>query len=93
MIICPPGKSPPVFFLPVVVDENGVIDPRVLFSDEAGHVRQRRGCFVEVTHMQQHSEYFVAIEGGTIIQLPVILDVEKAEVKTMLKKMLRTLCG
>ncbi|WP_341744625.1 hypothetical protein [Azonexus hydrophilus] len=38
----------PVFCLPVVVDDDGVIDEDHLFTEEDGHTRQRRGCFVEL---------------------------------------------
>jgi hypothetical protein len=89
-IIYPPGKSSPVFFLPIIIDENGMIEPRLLFSDETGRTRQRRGCFVEASHSQQYYKYIIAVEGGSSVQSPIILDVKEAKVEAMMQKILDT---
>ena len=92
-VICSPGKPSPVFFLPIVTDEDGVIMPQFLFSDEAGHTRQRRGCFIEITHFQHYCRYIIAVEGESSAQSPIILDAKEARVETILHKMLGSLSG
>jgi hypothetical protein len=41
------GQEEFVFKLPLVVDEEGELDPRLLYSKPGGGVRQRRACYVE----------------------------------------------
>ena len=45
-VICPPGKTSPIFNLPYIVNKDGEIEEESMFVKENGGVRQRRGCFV-----------------------------------------------
>lgn len=49
-----PGYTAPVISLPVLVDEDGVIDPIVLHSAN-GTERQRRACFIQIDNHAQHA--------------------------------------
>lgn len=62
-VVPPAGSNHPVFCLPVVVDDDGVIDEDLLFTEEDGHTRQRRGCFVELALELSYVGYLVILEG------------------------------
>jgi len=89
--ICPSGKSSSVFFLPIIIDEDGVIESRLLFPDEIGYTRQRRGCFIGVIHRSQCVEYFAVIERDLSGQPPIVLLVESLDIKYALRKLLISL--
>jgi hypothetical protein len=61
-LVCVPGKTEPVFSLPIVVDENGEIPDSLLFTAVDGSVRQRRGCFVEVLGEDAQEKYLLIVE-------------------------------
>lgn len=62
-VVPPAGSNHPVFCLPVVVDDDGVIDEGLLFTEEDGHTRQRRGCSVELDLELAYVGYLVILEG------------------------------
>ncbi len=71
-VVCPVGKITPVFSLPVVIDEDGEIASRLLFTTETSGMRQRRACFVEV--MCEASErYLLIVEGQTRSERTTVL--------------------
>ena len=47
-IVCPTGKKIPIFNLPMVVNEDGEINPASLITLADGRTRPRQGCFVEI---------------------------------------------
>ncbi|MCK2097372.1 hypothetical protein [Thauera aromatica] len=79
-VVCPVGKTSPVFTLPVVIDEDGVIAPQLLFEDAKNHNRQRRSCFVRIRNHPLSDEYFAVVEGSHYDQQPVVFVVENREV-------------
>lgn len=83
-VVVPQGMTQPVFSLPVVIDEDGVIDAALLFNKSEGSTRQRRGCFVEITDSERNSSYRVILEGGHQGDQPSIYQVDKTEVETVL---------
>lgn len=83
-IVAPKGMMQPVFSLPVVIDEDGVIDAFLLFNKSEGSTRQRRGCFVEIAGSGQNSGHLVILEGVTQGDLPSIYQVTKIEVGAVL---------
>lgn len=83
-IVAPEGVMQPVFSLPVVIDEDGVIDAFLLFNKSEGSTRQRRGCFVEIAGSGQNSGHLVILEGATQGDRPSIYQVTKIEVGAVL---------
>lgn len=83
-VVAPQGMTQPVFSLPVVIDEDGVIDAALLFSKSEGSTRQRRGCFVEITGSEQNSCYRVILEGSNQGNPPSVHQVDKTEIGVVL---------
>jgi hypothetical protein len=61
----------PVFSLPILIDEHGVIDGRLLFNTSMGGVRHRKACIVEVSCKDQKN-YILIIEGPTRLAAPIL---------------------
>lgn len=83
-VVVPQGMTQPVFSLPMVIDEDGVIDAAHLFNKSEGCPRQRRGCFVEITESARNSCYWVILEGGHQGDQPSVYQVTKIEVGVVL---------
>lgn len=79
-IVAPTGMTHPVFSLPVVIDQDGVIDTTVLFARADGSTRQRRGCFVEVMNPAQIQYNLVILEGGASSESPQVHQVGRTEI-------------
>lgn len=79
-IVCPTGKGAPVFALPILVDGDGVVESRFLFSSDDGSTRQRRACFVEVASGNKQPRRLVILEGEKRLALPRIFPVENTEI-------------
>lgn len=71
-VVCQVGKSTPVFSLPVVIDEDGEIASKLLFTAETGRVRQRRACFVEMSR-GSNFQHCVIVEGNARQSKPTVL--------------------
>lgn len=80
-VVCPAGMTNPVFSLPMVVDEDGVITDGQLVIKVDGGTRQRRGCFVEVRSESKEQRYFLVVEGRGRSFCPLILPVRGAVVE------------
>ncbi len=83
-IVAPTGMIHPVFSLPVVIDQDGVIDTALLFARADGGMRQRRGCFVEVTGSDQTQRCLVVLEGDRLNDQPTVYATDKTEVTAIL---------
>jgi len=79
-VICPVGKTESVFSLPVVIDEDGEIASKLLFTKLDGSVRQRRACFVEISIQAILLRYLLIIEGQTRSAQPEILTATRPEI-------------
>ncbi len=79
-VIAPTGMTHPVFALPVVIDEDGVIDTALIFTKTDGRTRQRRGCFVESSSSAWSHNYLVILEGLSQNDQPQICPVAEASV-------------
>ena len=79
-IVCPKGRKTPVFNMPTIVDGDGVIENRLLFSSDDGSARLRRGCFVEITDENARTKLLLILEGRNRLVRPDILPVENTEV-------------
>ncbi|MDD5544883.1 MAG: hypothetical protein PHX83_17080 [Acidobacteriia bacterium] len=58
-----PGYSQPVFAMPTVVDEDGVLEIAMLFTQPDGHHRARQALFVQVSGTGGGHERYLALEG------------------------------
>lgn len=83
-IIAPEGMTHPVFSFPVVIDQDGVIDSALLFTETDGGIRQRRGCFTVVTGSGKSQRCLVVLEGRIQSEQPIVCPVEKADVASAL---------
>lgn len=83
-IFAPTGMTHPVFSLPVVIDQDGVIDATLLFIGVNGGTRQRRGCFVEIVGSIQQPNRLVILERNMYSELPIIYQIGSATVAAVL---------
>lgn len=72
-LACLPGRSRPVFSLPVVIDEDGEIASQLLFTAPDGSVRQRRACLIEVYGQTTCQRSLFVVEGVNRAASPEIL--------------------
>lgn len=84
-VVCPTGLTNPVFSLPMVIDENGVITDYQLFLKADGGTRQRRGCFVEIVRSKADQSYLLVLEGGSRLQRPTLMPTERVDVRSVLE--------
>lgn len=80
-IVCPSGRSQPVFFLPEVIDDDGVIANQLIFTEEQGTTRLRRGCFATIGRERGEPDYLLILEGETRSAPPNVAPAECADLK------------
>lgn len=78
-IVCPAGKTAPIFSLPAIIDDDGVLDAELLFTAADGSTRQRRGCFAESNERGETPRYWIIIEGRQRHDKPTMVSVPAAE--------------
>lgn len=87
-VVVAPGCSEPVFPLPRLVDEDGVVDPITDCSNADKMIRQRRACFLRIEDMAgELFQFVVVIEAQKLSMSPmskIVLKVELAEVVRLL---------
>lgn len=64
-VVCPSGKTEPIFCLPVVINDDTVSTSHCLFTERNGKSRQRRGCYVNVSDIGHQPLYLLILEGQT----------------------------
>jgi len=84
-IVSSVGMTHPVFSLPVVIDQDGVIDANLLFTRADGGTRQRRGCFIEVTGSGQKQNYLVILEGNIQREIPTVYPIDRTEIAALMR--------
>lgn len=83
-IVTPIGGIHPVFSLPVVIDQDGVIDSTLLCIGADGHLRQRRGCFVEVLDSGNTKRFLAVVEEKIYSMSPMVRQIDRGEVAAVL---------
>ncbi len=78
--LLPFGERHPVFPLPMIVDDDGVVDPASLFTEPDGHQRMRRACFVGLFDADMEIRKMVIIEGAQFDYLPLVKEITSTEV-------------
>lgn len=80
------GNSEPVFPLPRLVDEDGVVDPITDCSNADKTIRQRRACFLRIENMASELfQFIVVIEAQKLAMPPVVKAVRKVELTEVVK--------
>lgn len=72
-ILCPPGRKQLVFNLPMIVNEDGEIDPISLLTLPRGATRPRQACFAELCNEQSASKHFLLLENDCRTTRPIII--------------------
>lgn len=86
-IIVVTGAADPVIALPMVVDEDGVVDAIPLFTDPAGHQRTRQVCFVALQRMGETIRLVGVVEGRKITEQPCVLEVHAPDVLDVVQRL------
>lgn len=90
-VVCPEGKNKPVFYLPMLVNEDGEIDARLLFTGADGGTNPKRGCFVEVLTNTIHSKHMLVVEGNAPRKYSRIVTVDSLDVLSVIEVILGAL--
>lgn len=83
-IVCPTEKSAPIFSLPAIIDDDGVLDVELLFTAADGSSRQRRGCFAEISVSGEGPCYWLIIEGSRRHDKPTTVSVPAVEMREVI---------
>lgn len=87
------GETDPVFTFPLIVDEDGVVDLVMMFTDVDGHQRVRRACFVGFFKDEMKIRMIILVEGAGVGKGPTIFEVENTDVIIVLAGILPELEG
>lgn len=87
-LLCPVGEPQPVFSLPMVVDEDGVVDQLFLYREPDGRDRLRRGCFIELLSDDRIVLQALIIEARQIGAIPLIIESAQVELAAAASKLL-----
>lgn len=85
-VVIAPGNSEPVFLLPRLVDEDGVVDPITDCSNADKTIRQRRACFLRIENMAgELFQFVVVIEAQKLAMPPIVKVMRKVELAEVVK--------
>lgn len=85
-VVIPLGCSEPVFPLPRLVDEDGVVDPITDCNNADKTIRQRRACFLRIEDMAgELIRLVVVIEAQKLAMPPLITVVRKMELAELVR--------
>lgn len=86
-IIVATGAVDPVIALPMVVDEDGVVDLVTIFTDPTGHQRTRQVCFIELQRGDETIRQVGIVEGQKITEPPSVLEIQVPDVLEVIHRM------
>jgi hypothetical protein len=81
------GVADPVFQLPTLVDDDGVVDPVTWYSEPDGSHRQRQACFVGLFQGAEKVKTVAVVEGDRVNVQPQVIDVPSIAVEQLLKRL------
>jgi hypothetical protein len=81
------GAADPVFQLPTLVDDDGVVDPVTWYSEPDGSHRQRQACFVGLFQGAEKVKTVAIVEGERVNMQPQVIDVPSVAVEQLLKRL------
>jgi hypothetical protein len=88
-VVIVPGYSEPVFPLPRLVDEDGVVDPITDCNNADKTIRQRRACFLRIEDMDgELFQFVVVIEARKLAMPPVVKVVRKVELAEVVRALM-----
>ena len=79
-LLRPFGEPHPVFPLPMVVDDDGVVAQEFLYFEPDGHQRMRRACFLGQFQGAVVTGMTVVVEGSQVNHPPVVMQVASLEI-------------
>lgn len=79
------GRVEPIFQLPLMVDEDGVIDEQQLYVEPDGQQRTRRACFVGFFRKGKRVGLFGVVEGRGLSLPPKVVAIESVDVLLLLE--------
>ncbi len=79
-LLIPPGEHSPVVRLPMVVDEDGVVEEGCLLQMADGHRRTRQMCFIGIYKDDQLVDQFVVVEPIECFSTPEFHKVREIDV-------------
>jgi len=85
-LLIPPGENSSIIQLPMVVDEDGVVEMSSLFIDLDGHKRPRRACFVSLFDTQAELAKLVIVEGQRFDHMPCVREVVAPDIAEVIEK-------
>ena len=80
-VLYPKGKNKLIFSLPMLVNEDGEIDMRLLCMRADGRTDPRRGCFAEILVNDDHHKYMMIVEGESSHEKPKTVVVNTVELR------------
>lgn len=86
-LLLPFGVVEPVFMLPLVVDEDGVVDAVTCYSEPDGSHRQKRACFVSLCMEAAEVTKIAVVEGCRVAEQPQVLEVTDISILSLLAKL------
>lgn len=87
-LLQPFGEPSPVFPLPMVVDEDGVVAQEFLYFEPDGHQRMRRACLVGQFRGQVVTKMTAVIEGGQVNYPPTVIQVASLEITEIIRQLI-----
>lgn len=85
-VLIAPGNTGPIFPLPRLVNEDGVIDPVTSCSNAGEAIRQRQACFLRLEYESGDLlQFAVAIEAQKISQPPVLEILRKVDLMEVVR--------
>lgn len=88
-LLVPFGEPHPVFPLPMVVDEDGVVDQAFIYFEPDGHQRVRRACFVGLFRGELAIKKAAVVEGEQVNSPPLVIEVRSLEVAEIIRQVAR----
>lgn len=74
------GRTEPVFALPMVVDEDGVVDTSLMHTGADGVQRVKRACFVGLFEGEKETKKLAIIEGESHQSSPAVMGVQSTDI-------------
>lgn len=85
-VVIVPGYSEPVFPLPRLVDEDGVVDSITDCTNADKTIRQRRACFLRIENMAgELFRFVVVIEAQKLAMPPAVRGVQKVKLAEVVR--------
>jgi hypothetical protein len=81
-LVTPAGFTEAIFFIPFLIDEDGIVDTVTTFTRSRGGTRQRRGCCLRLNASTGERVFglLLALEDSTYCEPPTLTEVPAAKI-------------